>query len=436
MSVSTTHSYEDFLANGAVGQALALTFQFFEKEHISVKWSDAPYDEGSATTLTYGVDFTVDARPPTLPNTGTVRLVLGVTNGKAVRVRRTTPKKQLASLSTSGGYSPAAIMRSLDEGILIDQEIADGNTASIASHGVQGGGNLHSNAVRGGAAGFLDGAILDQLLDHVEIIAGNPHGTTAAQVSAAPLTHVGANGTGVHGLADAANPGFMSKEHWAIVDGLAPGSSLTNVLLFDHFDGAALKTSTWARTTSGTAPTASFPTGFQYGVYRETTAAANPSVVLLRSGTKVKPSSTPSIRFAAGVGAAGPSYANILAMIGAALDPSTLATHYAYFRFDPGGTVTAVSRAAGAEQTTGLGALATLFGVPPADTAVHEYRIEFDGTSSVKFYVGGVLKATHSTEIPGSTQLLEPFVRNSNSGGAVAQSLDVDYVYVTAPVAY
>jgi hypothetical protein len=41
---------------------------------------------------------------------------------------------------------------------------------------------------------------------------GNPHGTTAAQVGAAPSSHVGAGGTTQHPLATATVPGFSSRD--------------------------------------------------------------------------------------------------------------------------------------------------------------------------------------------------------------------------------
>lgn len=210
---------------------------------------------------------------------------------------------------------------------------------------------------------------------------------------------------------------------------------LPSQLLFaDHFSGSALNAAIWTRSTTGTAPTASFPAGFQGGVYRETTAAAA-STVLLRAGVGAFPESLPVFQGAFGFGAAGPSVVNILSRFGWANDPTTLSANYAIFRVNPTGTVDIAIRAAGAEQSVQIAAsLTALFGAGN-ENKIHEFRIEVTPTV-VNFYVGTQLVGALAAQLPAVGTRLEAFIAHANSGGTVAQSLDVDYAFATAVISY
>lgn len=432
MAVTTTHSIREYTSTG-VETVFTVDFQFLAPEHLVVTKGAT----GVETTLVLGTDYTVAGPSAPLPGTGSITLAAPATAGHKVRITRSTPRDQLTTLSPAGPISTAAVMATDDKLTLIVQEIADG--AAIAGtflHGNLGGGSLHAQATTS-VDGFYPAA--DKLAnDNHRANTSNPHATTAAQVGAAPVGHVGSavadTATG-HPLATANSHGFYPKEHFAKVDALPPSVDPLNVVVFDHFAGGTLDTNRWTRTTSGTAPTGSFPAGLEFGVYRETTAAAATSQVLKRSGVRVKTSRSPTWYGAYGFGAAGPSYANISALAGMAEDPSTLTQNYAFFRVNPTGTVQAVSRGTGTEQTSDLGALVDLFGVAPADTAIHAFKIEIAPTS-VKFYIGGSLVATHTLQVPESTALLETFDRLANTGGSVAQSMDQDYAYAVAAVSY
>ena len=57
------------------------------------------------------------------------------------------------------------------------------------------------------------------------------------------------------------------------------------------------------------------------------------------------------------------------------------------------------------------------------------YGIELNGTGEAKFFVDGVLKATHTTNIP--TGALVPTLCSVNSAAAQSK-MSVDYIYITA----
>lgn len=64
-----------------------------------------------------------------------------------------------------------------------------------------------------------------------------------------------------------------------------------------------------------------------------------------------------------------------------------------------------------------------------ADDTPVVLRIEIDGVSEARFYVNGVLKATHQTNLPDTGTYLTPTMCIRNDG-AVAQKMWVDYIHV------
>jgi hypothetical protein len=95
---------------------------------------------------------------------------------------------------------------------------------------------------------------------------GNPHGTTAAQVSAAPSSHVGAGGIGQHPLGNGTTPGFSTNDYTATektklaglanttVENALTSDSTTNAL--SAAQGKALKTLAGGKMTKQTGATA------------------------------------------------------------------------------------------------------------------------------------------------------------------------------------
>lgn len=422
MAVSTTTSLIEYTLDGAT-TVYSVTFQFFAAADLVLSWGAT----GTETTLALGSDYTVAARPAELPATGSITLTSAGTNGEKLRIRRSTPKTQSVDLSTSGPIDPESIEDADDRAMLLIQEVAEG--AALDSdfvHGNLGGGSLHA-AATSATSGFYPAA--DKVLnDAHRANTSNPHSVTAAQAGAAPSSHVGSTDvvTG-HPVATTLLPGFMSAADKSRLDSLTT-TDFVNLIVRDHFSGPILNTSQWARTTAGTAPTASVEDTTAFGVYRELTAAAASSSVLRRTTTSVStPTHNPVYKAGYRFGAQGSSYANLQVDFGFAEDPSTLTQNYALFRVGSTGTLTAVSRATGAEQVTTLS--------PLADFAFHKYQISLSTTQAL-FYFDGVLVATHTLQLPGASTPLEAFDLTQNSGGSAQQSNDCDYVIVTATVTY
>jgi hypothetical protein len=66
-------------------------------------------------------------------------------------------------------------------------------------------------------------------------------------------------------------------------------------------------------------------------------------------------------------------------------------------------------------------------GVDTVADAWNVVRVEMDGVSSAKFYVDGVLKATHTTNLPNVEMTPTIVFRNEAAG---AQNFYIDYLYV------
>jgi hypothetical protein len=101
--------------------------------------------------------------------------------------------------------------------------------------------------------------------DHSQITSGNPHGTTAANVGAAPSSHVGTGGTTQHPLGNGTTAGFSTNDYTTAektkLSGLA-NMTVENVLTSDSTinalsaaQGKALKTLADTKMTKQTAAT-------------------------------------------------------------------------------------------------------------------------------------------------------------------------------------
>jgi len=92
-----------------------------------------------------------------------------------------------------------------------------------------------------------------------------------------------------------------------------------------------------------------------------------------------------------------------------------------------------VSNGSGASGGTSSSSTAQTLGTHTdtgVDTAVASYntmRVEIDGTTSARFYVDGVLKATHTTNLPAVEMTPTVVFRNEAAG---AQNAYVDYILV------
>jgi hypothetical protein len=170
VSVSTTTAVIEYTLDGTT-TVYAVPYQFFDEEDLVVSWGVT----GTETGLSLGSGYTVAARPTALPATGSITLASAGTAGQILRIRRSTPRVQSVDLTRTGPFDPEAIEDAHDRGTLIDQEqdqlLADG-AAEVGEflHGNQGGGTLHAEAVRGGAAGFIGGDDLDTVLTHIEVL--------------------------------------------------------------------------------------------------------------------------------------------------------------------------------------------------------------------------------------------------------------------------
>lgn len=207
MTVESTASVIEYTSDGAI-VTYAITFAYLEASHIRVVIVDLSDVE---TELTQGPDYTV---VPT-----TVTLTDPATTGFTVRISRVVPYTQPLDLTEQGSQAPAAIESALDRLEMQIQQIADGaSTVTDFIHGDLPGGTLHE-AVTVSENGFMlatDKVLLDAHLADTN----NPHGVTAAQISAAPLGHVGTRGTSVHAVATQTIAGFMSAADKIKVDGL------------------------------------------------------------------------------------------------------------------------------------------------------------------------------------------------------------------------
>ena len=415
MAVSTTHSRVTYTSDGAT-LAYATTFVFFAAGDFLV--THGP--NGTETTLSLGTGYTVTGGVDAdgLPGLGTVTLVAPVTNGHKIRIQRQLSKTQ--PLDFPGALSPNAFERGLDRLTLIVQEIVDGVISSEVSHGIQAGGNLHADVVRNGNSGFMNGTTLDTILDHVEVVAGNPHGSTVAQVGATPAAHKGAGGTAEHPIVTASDAGFMDPTHLSKLNGIPAGADPL-LTVKDDFYGSVVDTGRWQTMTAGGGGTATVRTAddAEYGVFELLTAATiNSEVGLWSTARWAKSNRSPTYKSRLSVGDVG-GVANSTASFGLTDDYSTPA-HFARFRWD-GSDFFAESAAGGATQST-----------PITDLVAGMKRYEIRVTASdVKFYVDDVLVATHAT-VPANTKPLGDFMRVLALNGA-AHSLRPDFSRIDVP---
>lgn len=418
MSVDTTHAYVDYISNGIL-LTHPVTMRFYDQNTIYV----SKIHLGVETVLTYGVDFTVTGggTMDTGPGFGNVVLAAPIPNGDTIRIKRILPISQATTLNPGTQFTAKQIEMMEDKGIMIDQQInALGIIGAVSVHGTQPGGtSYHPDVVRSGLSGFMNGTVLNQLLTHVEVVAGNPHGSTYSDVGAAPASHHGGTSLADHPEATTGTRGFMSAADKSKLNALPLSTEPLNSWV-DDFTGPGLDTSKWTRSLTAVNPVASVLTT-PGGVYRELTDAGSAtSAVILRSTGKLFDNSwNPLYETRCEVGATGGT-GNIMVRFGLTADPTVLHgadINYAYFWWD-GTTFRFVSRAgSGVEDST---AIAPIGGM-------HKYRIEMT-SSGILAYVDGVQVASH-TKVPAAGIGLERFHQIANLT-AVAHSLDIDYVKV------
>ena len=101
-------------------------------------------------------------------------------------------------------------------------------------------------------------------------------------------------------------------------------------------------------------------------------------------------------------------------------NPSPDPAEGVYFRATTNGNWFAVTRTGSAETATDTGVA--------VNGSYHRFEIDYNSTSEVKFYIDGVLKATHTTNITTTSGYIMPMFLVNSSSGAV--QLDVDYFAV------
>lgn len=102
------------------------------------------------------------------------------------------------------------------------------------------------------------------------------------------------------------------------------------------------------------------------------------------------------------------------------VNPSPDPTEGVYFRATTNGNWFAVTRTGSAETATDTGVA--------VNGNYHRFEIDYNSTSEVKFYIDGVLKATHTAHITTTAGYTMPMFLVNSSSGAV--QLDVDYFAV------
>lgn len=186
-TVSTTHAHVDVVSTGSTMDDVPITMEFFTGDHIEVVSID---DDDVETALTPGLDYEVTAPTGDLPSTSSLDILVPVTAGQTIRIRRVVPVEQVVNLLTAGRYDPNSIEKGMDLLTMMIQQLEEGSLPVAAYvHGNQAGGALHAEVIRGdhtvdnsGTCGFICGDNYDLLLDHVDdvgtgtVSATNPHG--------------------------------------------------------------------------------------------------------------------------------------------------------------------------------------------------------------------------------------------------------------------
>ena len=170
---------------------------------------------------------------------------VGGGGGGGVPVTRTL----IAGAGLTGGGNLTAdrtfnVGANADGSIVVNaDDVQVGVLATDAQHGNRGGGSQHALAVALGDAGFMSGADKNKLDGiepgavadgaagdaHALILAGNPHGTTAVDVGAAPSSHVGTGGVAEHPLAVALGAaGFLSGADKDKLDSVEANADVTD----------------------------------------------------------------------------------------------------------------------------------------------------------------------------------------------------------------
>ena len=107
-------------------------------------------------------------------------------------------------------------------------------------------------------------------------------------------------------------------------------------------------------------------------------------------------------------------------------DPLTAVTDGVYFRCaDSTGDIDAVTEKDSSETLTDTGS-------DLADDTFVVLRAEIDGTAKVSFYVDGVLKATHATDLPDDQPLTPSVSIRVDNGSGGAETMVIDYIYCAA----
>jgi hypothetical protein len=402
----------EYTSNGFSTGPFSTVAPYFSKSQIKVYYVDSLDVE---VLRSEGTDYNISPASGASGNhvVGNVTLVIVPPNGDKIRIKRIVPLRQELDLSVSGRFDPEDIERAKDRIYMILQQLNAGlSSGGSLLHGDLPGGTLHALAIPGspGVPGFISGPLLQDLITHLSP-GGNPHGTTPADMGAAEEIHI-------HDAVTTSDSGFMTPSMLERLNGIPENANPLNVILFEDFLGPNLDTSTWSRTTTGTAPTGSVATGAigEYGVRKELTAAAIPSAALTHTSPLASAMRDPIWEGRFAIGNDGPDATGINVRLGLASDPATLTSNYAMFHWT-GTALFAKSRAGAGEQSTPVASITN-----PTNMLV--YRIEVT-SSAVKFYVGGIEVASHNT-VPTLTEPLRVFDQIENTGAA-PRSLHKDY---------
>lgn len=135
--------------------------------------------------------------------------------------------------------------------------------------------------------------------------------------------------------------------------------------------------------------------------------------------TRVRTNDSDDIKFVIGLAT---THGGTSATAGPVLDG---ATGGVYFRNSAGNTTAFSSLTESASTETATASVGTL-----ADDTFIELAIEVIGRDRVNFYVNKVKVASHTANIPLTTEYLTPTFEVGSPTGTTATYLDVDYVYV------
>jgi hypothetical protein len=242
-------------ADGTTG-TISFAAELSAKENTANKGVAGGYaslgDDGKvpSSQLPAFVDDVID-----LVNIVTTNPTSGMTAGQ--KYYNSTSKKIFTATSATAGTESAPVADAVYVNVATNKTYRWGGSDLVVIGSDLALGETSSTAYRGDRG--------KTAYDHSQAT-GNPHGATAAQVGAAPSSHVGAGGATQHPLGNGTTPGFSTNDYTATEKTKLAGLSNTpveNVLTSDSTtnalsaaQGKALKTLADGKMTKQTGATA------------------------------------------------------------------------------------------------------------------------------------------------------------------------------------